>query len=30
VRRSMMPEGLLEPLKPQEVADLFAYLNTLK
>ena len=28
--RSMMPEGLLEPLKPEEVADLFAYLKTLK
>ncbi|MBI1840403.1 MAG: DUF1080 domain-containing protein [Verrucomicrobia bacterium] len=29
-RSSMMPEGLLEGLKPQEVTDLFAYLKTLK
>jgi putative heme-binding domain-containing protein len=30
INRSMMPEGLLDPLKPEEVADLFAYLKTLK
>jgi len=29
-KRSIMPEGLLEALKPEEVADLFAYLQTLK
>ena len=29
-RLSMMPEGLLEGLKPQDVTDLFAYLNTLR
>jgi putative membrane-bound dehydrogenase-like protein len=29
-RRSIMPEGLLEGLKPEEVTDLFAYLKTLK
>jgi putative heme-binding domain-containing protein len=27
---SMMPEGLLEGLKAEEVSDLFAYLKTLK
>jgi putative heme-binding domain-containing protein len=27
---SLMPEGLLEPLKPEEVSDLFAYLKTLR
>jgi putative heme-binding domain-containing protein len=27
---SMMPEGLLEGLKPEEVSDLLAYLKTLK
>ncbi|HXG48451.1 MAG TPA: LamG-like jellyroll fold domain-containing protein, partial [Methylomirabilota bacterium] len=29
-KSSMMPEGLLDPLAPQDVADLFAYLKTLK
>lgn len=29
-RRSVMPEGLLESLKPGEVRDLFSYLRTLK
>jgi putative membrane-bound dehydrogenase-like protein len=29
-RLSMMPEGQLEALKPQEVSDLFSYLKTLK
>jgi putative heme-binding domain-containing protein len=29
-RSSMMPEGLLDALKPEEVSDLFAYLNSLK
>lgn len=29
-KRSMMPEGLLEGIKPEEVSDLFAYLQTLK
>jgi putative heme-binding domain-containing protein len=29
-KRSIMPEGLLEALKPEEVTDLFAYLKTLK
>lgn len=29
-RRSVMPDGLLEALKPEEVTDLFAYLNTLR
>jgi putative heme-binding domain-containing protein len=28
--RSMMPDGLLDPLKPEEISDLFAYLKTLK
>jgi putative heme-binding domain-containing protein len=27
---SIMPEGLIEGLKPQDVSDLFAYLKTLK
>jgi len=29
-KTSMMPEGLLDGLKPQEVSDLFSYLKTLK
>ena len=29
-RMSMMPEGLIEALKPGEVSDLFTYLQTLK
>jgi len=29
-RTSMMPEGLLEALQPQEIANLFAYLRTVK
>lgn len=29
-KMSMMPEGLLEAMKPEEVSDLFAYLKTLK
>ena len=29
-KMSMMPEGLLDALKPDEVTDLFAYLKTLK
>jgi putative membrane-bound dehydrogenase-like protein len=29
-RSSMMPEGLLDALKPEEVTDLFAFLKTLK
>ena len=29
-KTSMMPEGLLEALKPEDVSDLFAYLKTLK
>jgi putative membrane-bound dehydrogenase-like protein len=29
-RSSLMPEGLLEPMKEQEVADLFTFLRTLK
>ncbi len=29
-RVSMMPEGLLEALKPEDVSNLFAYLRTLK
>jgi putative heme-binding domain-containing protein len=29
-RTSMMPEGLLEALKPEEVSNLFAYLRTLR
>ena len=27
---SVMPEGLLDAMKPEEVSDLFAYLKTLK
>ncbi len=27
---SLMPEGLLESLKPQQVSDLFAYMRSLK
>lgn len=30
LRQSMMPEGLLDALRPTEVSDLFAYLKTLK
>ncbi|MBP8257848.1 MAG: hypothetical protein KAX37_11020, partial [Opitutaceae bacterium] len=30
VRRSLMPEGLLEALPPEQVSDLFAYLRALK
>ena len=30
IRRSLMPEGLLDPLQDQQVADLLAYLMTLK
>lgn len=29
-KSSMMPEGLLDALKPEDVSDLFAYLKTLK
>ncbi|MFM1769075.1 MAG: hypothetical protein RJA22_1604 [Verrucomicrobiota bacterium] len=29
-RSSLMPEGLLEPLPPKDVSDLFAYLKTLR
>jgi putative heme-binding domain-containing protein len=29
-RSSMMPEGLLDPLPPEQVSDLFAYLKTLR
>ena len=29
-RTSIMPEGLLEGLKPEDVSDLFAYLKALK
>lgn len=29
-KSSMMPEGLLDALKPEQVSDLFAYLKTLK
>ena len=29
-KTSMMPEGLLDALKPEEVSDLFAYLKTQK
>ena len=29
-KSSMMPEGLLDALQPQDVSDLFAYLKTLK
>jgi hypothetical protein len=30
IRRSLMPEGLLDALQDQQVADLLAYLMTLK
>jgi putative heme-binding domain-containing protein len=30
IRRSLMPEGLLDGLQDQQVADLLAYLMTLK
>ncbi|HEV7402277.1 MAG TPA: PVC-type heme-binding CxxCH protein [Chthoniobacteraceae bacterium] len=30
LRRSLMPEGLLETFTPEQVSDLFAYLRTLK
>jgi len=30
LRRSLMPEGLLDALPPEQVTDLFAYLKTLK
>ena len=30
IRRSLMPEGLLDPLQDQQAADLLAYLMTLK
>ncbi len=30
LRRSIMPEGLLDTMQPQDVSDLFAYLMTLK
>ena len=30
IRRSLMPEGLLDALQDQQVADLLAYLTTLK
>jgi putative membrane-bound dehydrogenase-like protein len=30
LRRSMMPEGLIDSLSPTETSDLFAYLKTLK
>ncbi len=30
LRRSLMPEGLLDGLQPQDVSDLFSYLKTLK
>ena len=29
-KTSIMPEGLLDALKPEEVTDLFAYLKSLK
>jgi len=29
-RTSLMPEGLLDPMKVQDVSDLFAFLRTLK
>ena len=29
-RKSLMPEGLLDGMQPQDVSDLFAYLGTLK
>lgn len=30
LRRSLMPEGLLEAFTPEQISDLFAYLRTLK
>ena len=30
LRRSIMPEGLLETMTPEQVSDMFAYLKTLK
>ena len=30
LRRSLMPEGLLDALPPEQVSDLFAFLKTLK
>ena len=30
LNRSLMPEGLLEAMPPQQVSDLFSYLKTLK
>jgi putative heme-binding domain-containing protein len=30
IRRSLMPEGLLEAMAPQDVSDLFSYLRSLK
>ncbi|RYD71017.1 MAG: c-type cytochrome [Verrucomicrobiaceae bacterium] len=30
LRRSLMPEGLLDAMQPQDVSDLFAYLMTLR
>ena len=30
LRRSLMPEGLLDAMPPEQVSDLFAYLKTLK
>jgi putative heme-binding domain-containing protein len=30
LRRSLMPEGLLDVLPPEQVSDLFAYLMSLK
>ena len=30
LRRSLMPEGLLDGMPPQDVSDLFAFLKTLK
>jgi putative heme-binding domain-containing protein len=30
LRRSLMPEGLLEGFMPEQVSDLFAYLKSLK
>jgi putative heme-binding domain-containing protein len=30
LRRSLMPEGLLDVMTPEQVSDLFAYFKTLK
>ena len=30
LRRSIMPEGLLDTMTPEQVSDMFAYLKTLK